>query len=181
MKEQRNSARWIGGRRGAGARARTAAAGLPALAVVVLTVAVGACGGVDDPAVPEVRSADPAGDDVVTFPVRADGTVDASQLAEIIFDEDTYDFGRVDAGAVVRHRFPFRNTGQRPLVIRDARSTCGCTVPQYPREPVAAGDTASILVSFDTEGKAGPQDKPVTLTANTYPNRSTVTLVGRVD
>lgn len=97
------------------------------------------------------------------------------------FDESTHAFGAVDAGAVVEHRFRFRNAGGQPLQITNASSTCGCTVPVWPREAIAPGDTASIYVRFDTDGKAGPQDKAVTLTANTFPNTTEVHLVGTVD
>ena len=122
-----------------------------------------------------------AGEGVIKFPVRDDGSVDRGSVAEISFEEPAYDFGYVDAGAIVTHRFAFRNTGAQPLTITRAVSTCGCTVPEYPEGPIAVGDTASVLVRFDTEAKSGPQDKAVTLTANTYPNETVVRLVGTVD
>ena len=102
-------------------------------------------------------------------------------MARMRFGESTYAFGAVDAGALVEHRFPFRNAGAEPLVITNASSTCGCTVPKWPREPIAPGDTSSIYVRFDTESKVGPQRKVVTLVANTFPNANTVALVGTVD
>lgn len=113
--------------------------------------------------------------------MQADGTLDTAGMAQLRFDESRYAFGRVDEGAIVEHRFAFRNTGASPLTITNASSSCGCTIPRWPREPVGAGDTASIYVRFDTEGKAGPQTKTVTLTANAFPNKTEVALTGVVD
>lgn len=141
---------------------------------------VAACGGTpDEPTVPV--STGPAGGSVIKMPISGDGTVDTAGMARLGFGESRYDFGTVDEGAVVTHRFAFRNTGGRPLTITSASSSCGCTVPSYPRAPVAPGDTSSIFVRFDTEGKAGVQDKVVTVTANTYPNQTTFHLTGTVD
>ena len=149
----------------------------------VLVVACGAavaCGSPEaEPGVPSAAA--PADGRVLRVPAQADGTLDTAGMAVLRFDESAYDFGAVDAGAVVEHRFGFRNAGAQPLLIANASSTCGCTVPVWPREPIGPGDTASIYVRFDTEGKAGPQVKAVTLTANTYPNATEVRLVGTVD
>lgn len=117
---------------------------------------------------------------VIRFPVRGAGVVDTAGGPVLRFGESRFDFGTVEAGTIVRHRFPFRNAGGEPLVLTHARSTCGCTVPEYPKTPIAPGDTASVLVVFDTEGKAGPQRKPITLTANTYPNETTLDVQGTV-
>ena len=155
---------------------------LASVAFTLASVAVG-CGpesaAPDEPGVPEARAA--AGDDgIIRFPVSADGTVDTAGSAVLRFRESAHDFGTVAEGELVRYRFPFRNAGKRPLVITHARSTCGCTVPDYPRSPIAPGDTGSVLVVFDTDGKAGPQRKPITLTANTYPNHTTIDVYGTV-
>ena len=160
-----------------GARRRAGAA----LAVTIVAVSLAAlgCGGGDEPGVPTARV--PEDGRLLRVPVGADGRLDTAGMAILRFGESRHDFGAVDEGAVVAHRFPFVNAGASPLIINHAGSTCGCTVPQWPREPIAPGDTASVLVRFDTEGKAGPQVKTVTLLANTYPNRTQVSLVGTVD
>lgn len=142
-------------------------------------MAVTACGSSAEPELPSGTR--PADGSIVRVPVSADGTLDTAGMARIRFDESRYAFGRVDAGAVIEHRFPFRNAGATPLKITNASSSCGCTIPRWPREPIAPGDTSSIYVRFDTDGKAGPQTKTVTLTANTFPNKSEVALVGVVD
>ena len=152
------------------------------LASLVLVMQLGACSTNAEPVVPSADASQLANEgEIVRFPVRNDGTIDHSQIAAISFLDSLYDFGHVDAGAVVSHRFAFRNTGAKPLMISSATSTCGCTVPVVPKTPIAVGDTASVLVRFDTEGKSGLQNKPVTLTANTYPNQTRVLVTGTVD
>ncbi len=149
-----------------------------ALALCLVSYGFAACGS-DEPAVPSTSAAQ--SDAIVRVPLSGDGTTDTAGMARFSFGESRYDFGAVDEGATVARRFTFRNAGGRPLMISHASSSCGCTVPSWPRTPIAPGDTASIGVVFDTEGKAGPQVKVVTLTANTYPNTTTVELIGTVD
>lgn len=108
------------------------------------------------------------------------GEVDTANVARMTFTETLYEFGEVDAGAIVKHDFTFTNDGNVPLLITAARSTCGCTVPSYPEGPVAPGESGTVSVSFDTKNKYGRQRKPVTLTANTYPARTTVYVDGTV-
>jgi hypothetical protein len=82
---------------------------------------------------------------------------------------------------VVEHTFAFTNTGKKPLLISNARSTCGCTVPDWPKEPIMPGKSGVIQVRFNTENKAKEQVKPVTITANTYPATNKVYLQGFVE
>lgn len=119
--------------------------------------------------------------DLIRNPVSADGSVDSTEVARIVFDETIHDFGAVDAGAVVSHEFEFTNVGSVPLIISDARSTCGCTVPEWPKSPIAPGQKGTILVKFDTKNKEGVQQKPVTITANTFPANTQIFLKGEVD
>lgn len=85
--------------------------------------------------------------------------------------ETSYDFDTIHAGEVVTHAFRFRNTGSKPLIIRSATSTCGCTVPTFPRQPVRPGEEGVLKVVFNSAGKSGNQVKPVFITANTMPAR----------
>jgi len=139
------------------------------------------CSNSNDPKVPTATLADARGGGIIKFPVSGNGTADTMNLPKIRFSESMYDFGIVDEGAIVTHRFSFQNVGKEPLIISRGSSTCGCTVPEFPRTPIAPGDTSSVKVVFNTENKSGPQKKPVTLTANTYPNQTTIRLVGVVD
>ncbi|WP_116105677.1 DUF1573 domain-containing protein [Lewinella sp. IMCC34191] len=110
----------------------------------------------------------------------AEPVPDSAAAAVMEFAETEYRFGEVEEGAIIRHTFEFTNTGSAPLLITDARSTCGCTVPSYPDKPVAPGETGSVEVVFNTTHKYGRQRKPVTLTANTYPSMTTIYVDGTV-
>jgi hypothetical protein len=120
--------------------------------------------------------------DVVNNPNTANGTeIKADGPAPAItFTEGEHDFGTVKAGDVLKHTFKFKNTGQAPLLIESATATCGCTVPTWPKEPIAPGEEGEIPVSFDTKGKAGQQSKTITIRANTQPNVTTVTIKANV-
>lgn len=96
------------------------------------------------------------------------------------FTTDTYDFGKIKDGEKVIYDFEFKNSGSTPLIIKDATATCGCTVPEFPREPIAPGASAKISVVFNSAGKTGLQDKIITITANTIPAQNTLHLIGEV-
>jgi hypothetical protein len=85
----------------------------------------------------------------------------------IKFDEMSFDFGELTEGDVVHHTFTFTNSGSNPLIITDAIGSCGCTIPTWPKEPIAPGGRGNIEVQFNSHGKKDIQDKTVTLTANT--------------
>jgi hypothetical protein len=118
--------------------------------------------------------------DIIRNPVTADENVDTVNVAKMTFAESSFDFGEVKQGDVVEHTFTFTNTGKVPLLVSGARSTCGCTVPEWPEELIDPGKTGEILVKFDTKGKSNKQSKPVTISANTYPSTTRVTLNGYV-
>ena len=92
--------------------------------------------------------------------------VSSSKPAEMTFTKKTHDFGTINQGDSVMHVFTFKNTGKNDLIITRAVGSCGCTVPEYPKEPVAPGKTGTMKVSFNSKGKTGPQHKTVTITAN---------------
>ncbi len=118
--------------------------------------------------------------EIIRTPVEADGTVDTFNVAKIEFEEEIYDFGEVYEGDIVTHEFVFRNTGRQPLIISDARSTCGCTVPEWPKDPIPPGGQGKIVVKFNTAGKKNNQSKPITITANTFPSTTRIYLRGFV-
>lgn len=86
---------------------------------------------------------------------------------ELSFEKEEHDFGTIAKGTAVEHTFKFTNTGKAPLVITNASSSCGCTVPTYPRnESIAPGETRELTVKFDGSGQ-GQVTKTVNITANT--------------
>lgn len=131
-------------------------------------------------AVREIRSSGGPNSELIRNPATADLPLDSNQLARITYEEPEFDFGEVKEGAVVEHTFTFQNTGKVPLSILNARSSCGCTVPEWPKDPIPPGGTGSIMAKFNTDGKTNAQKKAIYVTANTYPNETTVLLKGFV-
>ena len=87
----------------------------------------------------------------------------------IQFPVIAHDFGKVKQNTENKYVFNFTNTGKEPLLISDAKGSCGCTVPEYPKEPIAPGATGEIKVVYKPGGQQGNQNKTVTVTANTDP------------
>lgn len=138
-------------------------------------------------AVEAAPQADPtamAADQAAGSQVVADAAqpqVPAGPTTKMTFKYIEYDFGTVKDGEIVRHEYEFTNTGTEPLIIADAKASCGCTVPSWPKEPIQPGDKGKIKVEFDSKGKPGPQSKKVTITANTDPAPLYLTIKGNVE
>ncbi|WP_420400385.1 DUF1573 domain-containing protein [Flagellimonas sp.] len=106
--------------------------------------------------------------------IVADNVEDASnrdeaqkQLPVMSFDKQEHDFGTITQGTAQQTTFTFTNTGNAPLIITDAKSSCGCTVPEYPKNtPIGPGETGELLVKFNGSGQ-NQVTKTVTVTANT--------------
>ena len=96
--------------------------------------------------------------------------------AQIKFAKDIHDYGNVEYGGNGQCTFEFTNTGNAPLIISNAKGSCGCTVPSWPKEPVAPGATASLSVKYDTK-RPGAINKSVTITSNAS---NSPTKVGRI-
>ena len=118
--------------------------------------------------------------DIIRLPVSADKPTDTVNVPKIQLQESLYDFGEITEGVRVKHSFIFKNTGKMPLIITDVQTTCGCTVPDWNRNPIQPNATDEIKVQFNSEGKEGRMDKPITIIANTYPVRTEFKLVGFV-
>jgi hypothetical protein len=105
----------------------------------------------------------------------------ATAGAVITWDQDVYDFGEIIAGEKVEHTFRFSNTGTEPLVITNVQVTCGCTTPKgWPRDPIAPGKKAELVVQFNSTGKIGRQNKVVTVISNAVGGNSQVTFTATV-
>ena len=99
---------------------------------------------------------------------------------KISFNEYEHDFGVIDEGDVKIHIFEFKNTGDQPLILEKCTGSCRCTVPVCPKEPIEPGATGSIEVKFNSKGKKNKQTKKVTVTANTYPVQTILTINAQV-
>jgi hypothetical protein len=97
---------------------------------------------------------------MVRIPVNEYGVPDTSKIAKIEFDEPTFHFGTVNEGEIVEHEFHFTNTGKVALLISDAKATCGCTIPEIPKE--------------------GQQTKTISVMANTLPSVTKIHFTGEV-
>jgi len=95
--------------------------------------------------------------------------------------ETVWDFGTIQEGDSPEFTFRFKNTGTEPMIISNAKGSCGCTVPAWPKEPIAPGDEGEINVKFNSKGKKGSQNKTVTLTANTQPTSTKLRVTGQIE
>ncbi|MCY4418679.1 MAG: DUF1573 domain-containing protein [Cytophagales bacterium] len=86
--------------------------------------------------------------------------------AYIDLEETVFDFGTIQTGDIIKHDFPFKNTGNEALILFKISTTCGCTAPEWPRDPIPPGETGEISIRFDSKGKIGSQNKIVTVLSN---------------
>lgn len=116
------------------------------LYLLAFTLCTAACGGSDAPAV-----------------AGQAGTTSIEWL------DSARNFGNINEGQKLAVSFRFRNTGNKPLIIESVKPTCGCTVAEYPKEPIAPGEEGEITGAFDSNGREGFQRKHITVTSNTEP------------
>jgi hypothetical protein len=101
------------------------------------------------------------------------------QGAILKFDKLVHDYGTVYQGADGNCEFKFKNTGDEPLVLSNVRSTCGCTIPQWPKEPILPGQSAAIKVSYDTK-RIGAINKQITVLSNATESSLTLSIKGTI-
>ncbi|HAQ39129.1 MAG TPA: DUF1573 domain-containing protein [Saprospirales bacterium] len=122
---------------------------------------------------------------VMTPPEGATEEIAMGPVTTVEYEGEVHDFGKVMEGDIVTHVFKFKNTGDEPLILKDVKASCGCTAPSWSRTPIAPGKKGEIEVRFDTKGRgqAGgkPESKRITVTANTDPNPTYLTIKGLVD
>ena len=108
-------------------------------------------------------------------------SVVSSESPIMTFDKNVHDFGTINEGETVSTLFKFTNTGKSDLIVVDARGSCGCTVPEYPKNvPIPPGGSGELLVSFNSSGNPNMQQKTVTISANTDSGRETVRIMAMV-
>jgi len=110
----------------------------------------------------------------VAAPAKAaPATKPEGPLPQFEWNATEHDFGTMKEGDKVTYLYTFKNTGAVPLIIEGVRPSCGCTAPNWTKEPIPVGGEGSVEVVFDSKGKPNAQNKTVTVTANTWP-QSTV-------
>lgn len=111
---------------------------------------------------------------------QSDATTTNTNGPEISFENVTHDYGTITVGANGEYEFEFTNSGNEPLILSQPRSSCGCTVPAWPRKPVLPGEKEKIKVTYNTAIK-GRFQKTVTVMSNATTNKSVVlTIKGEV-
>tara|TARA_B110000971_G_scaffold219049_1_gene259232 strand:- start:1289 stop:1744 length:456 start_codon:yes stop_codon:yes gene_type:complete len=118
--------------------------------------------------------------DLVNSPLTANRIAKKVLTPNIEMLETRYDFGEMLQGESVTHDFILKNTGGADLIITAAKGSCGCTVPEWPKNPIANGEEAVIKVTFNSAGKSGKQNKTVTFVSNAIPNTKVITINGNV-
>jgi hypothetical protein len=105
--------------------------------------------------------------------------VENPNAPEIVFEQEVVDYGDIEQGANGVREFKFTNTGKEPLVISNARGSCGCTVPTWPKEPIKPGESSTIKVKYDTK-RIGPINKSVTITSNAKTSTKVLRIKGNI-
>ncbi len=105
----------------------------------------------------------------------------SQKLKQLVFREETHDFGVVDeAGGSVSHKFVFTNSGNRPVRIVKVQASCGCTTPDWTKEPVAPGKEGFIEAAYNPKGRPGYFNRSLTVTTDLGPEPITLHIKGRV-
>lgn len=99
----------------------------------------------------------------------------------VAFEKMEHDFGTIEQNTTNPYIFSFTNTGDEPLIISDAKGSCGCTVPEYPRQPVMPGEKGEIKVVYSPGKQKNLQTKTVTITANTEPATTVLRIKANVN
>lgn len=105
-------------------------------------------------------------DPVAQEQMARDSVKNSMETANIAFTASHHDFGTVQEGEKLTHTFLFQNTGEYPLYISNVISPCGCTVPEYDKQPILPGKEGKITIEFNTQGRLGNQEKKLTVIAN---------------
>jgi hypothetical protein len=98
----------------------------------------------------------------------------------IKFTKNTHDFGDIYQGDVSTHTFTFTNTGNAPLILANVQTTCGCTAPEWTKDPILPGAEGSIKVVYNSSGKMGKQNKIITVYSNASNSEERLSIIVNV-
>jgi hypothetical protein len=107
-------------------------------------------------------------------------TTAMEKAPEVTFEKIAHDFGPIFSGEKVTYNFRFTNTGNAPLIIINTRSGCGCTVGDYPKEPIPPGGEARVKVMFNSAGRRGFQSESVRVVTNATPQEYLLRITAEV-
>tara|TARA_R100001015_G_C4625854_1_gene184549 strand:- start:228 stop:662 length:435 start_codon:yes stop_codon:yes gene_type:complete len=110
---------------------------------------------------------------------QEDAKVETAGGAEMTFETEVIDYGTINQNADGVRTFKFTNTGNQPLIISNARGSCGCTVPTWPKKPINPGESGEIKVKYATN-RLGPINKSVTVTSNATEGTIVLRIKGNV-
>lgn len=147
---------------------------LPLIFVVILAFAISGCQNHGGNGSSQISA------DLVSNPNSADANADKSNLPKIKFENEEHDFGRILEGETVSFEFAFTNTGKTDLLLAEVSTSCGCTIPSYPKTPVHPGGKGVIKVTFNSTGKRGFQTKNILVVSNTQPNTNVLRIKAQV-
>jgi hypothetical protein len=102
-------------------------------------------------------------------------------LATLTFTQTEHDFGKIKEGTLANHEFTFTNTGKAPLVLSNVQPSCGCTTPEWSKEPIMPGAKGVIKASFNSYGRPGTFQKYITVKSNASNGEITLTIKGTVE
>lgn len=114
---------------------------------------------------------------LIALPLTISFAQEKNDGARIKFDKTTHNFGDVVQGDKVSHTFTFTNDGNQPLVISNVLATCGCTIPEWSKDPIAPNQSGEIVVVFDSKGRSGRQNKVVTIISNAVNPQTRINIV----
>ena len=118
--------------------------------------------------------------DLVQNPNSARQTQNDIKAPIISIEKDFFDFGELNQNESIETVFIIKNTGNAPLLIRSVKASCGCTVPEWPKELIDVGSTAEIKVTFNSGTKKGRQNKTITLVTNAIPSTKVLLIKGTI-
>jgi hypothetical protein len=133
----------------------------------------------------EEKKPQKASTELVNITATADSSnmqdTSSQKKAIITFEKNIHNFGTITQGEVLEYAFIFKNTGNQDLIIADATASCGCTVPEYPKEPIGPGGEGRIKVKFNSEKRIDHFQKEIYVSANTNPVQSILVITGNVN
>jgi len=117
---------------------------------------------------------------VAAFQASAQTTPASTSGAILNLESDVVDYGTIDQGSDPLRVVKFKNTGTEPLIISGAKGSCGCTVPNWPKEPIMPGESSQIEIRYDTK-RVGGINKTVTVTSNDPAGNKTIRVIGTIN